>query len=232
MKRFSRIPIILGIVILVLSIIVFSIPFSKTEVFWLSYAFSMLALIVQWPISIISLKKGDTVKSKVYGWPIMRIGLFYLVMVLLVAILSTVFSCILVQVPIWIPMVCYILLSGLVAIGCVSLDSVRNFVEEQEIQLKPQTDFMKRLYAESVALEKSVSDSQMKKVLSKIADEIRYSDPVSSPDLEAVESRLYEIFHIIREEVMKKDIEKVRTSTEQFHQQLMIRNAMCKVGKR
>lgn len=231
MKRSWRILIILGIIIVVFNIIVFAVPFSRTSIFWLSYAFSMFAFIVQFPISSIAFKKGKMIKSKVYGWPIMRCGLCYLATVLLCAFLFTILSETIVSVPVWIPLICYVLLTGIVAIGLISVDSVRNFVEQEDTKLKIQTDFMKGLYSEANALEKSVSDFTMKKILSKIADEIRYSDPVSRTELETTEAHLYEIFGIIREGVAEKDIEKVRVSCEQFHQQLMIRNSICKAGK-
>lgn len=231
MKRSWRNLAILAMAIVVLNIVVFSIPFPKTKIFWLSYIFSMFALIIQWPVSNIALKKGGMVKSKFYGWSIMRVGLYYLTAILLCAFLFAVLSYTSLSVPFWIPVICYALLTGMAAVGLISLDSVRNFVEQEDVKLKKQTDFMKKLYSEADALGKSVTDDTMKKVLSKIADEIRYSDPVSRPDLESIEEHLYEMFGTVRERVAEKDIEKVCAACEQFHQQLVIRNSMCKSGK-
>lgn len=231
MKRLKRMHVILGIIILIFSFVMFVIPCPKTEIFWLSYIFSIMSLLVQWKISIIAMTRGKTVKSKFYGWPIMRVGLYYMLMTLICAVLFISLSCTALFVPVWIPAICYIVLCGFAAIGFISLDSVRNFVEQEDMKLTAQTDFMKKLYSEAYALSKSVSDDAMKKVLSKMADEIRYSDPVSRPDLKLLEGHIYETFETICESAQIKDSEKVCVACEQFHQQLMMRNSMCKVGK-
>lgn len=230
MKRSWRMLVVLGILMIVFNVIVFAVPFPKTEIFWLSYVFTMVAFIVQWPISIFALNKEETVKSKFYGWPIMQVGLFYMLATLICTALFTILSTVLL-VPLWIQIICYVVLTAIAAIGLISADSVRNFVEQGDVKLTTQIYFMKRLYAEADALRKAAADDAIKRTLSKMADEIRYSDPVSRPDMESTEARLYEIFEVVRNGVAEKDKDKVLAASEQFHQQLVMRNSMCKAGK-
>ena len=78
MKQSWKIPAICGILMVVFNVIVFALPIYKTPVVLISDIAVVIAIAAQIPISSIAMKKGTTVTSKVYGWPIISVGLRYL----------------------------------------------------------------------------------------------------------------------------------------------------------
>ena len=74
MKQSWKIPAICGILMVVFNVIVFALPIYKTPVVLISDIAVVIAIAAQIPISSIAMKKGTTVTSKVYGWPIISVG--------------------------------------------------------------------------------------------------------------------------------------------------------------
>lgn len=68
----------------------------------------------------------------------------------------------------------------------------------------------------------------MSTVFEKMYDEIRYSDPVSSPRLGECEEELYACFREIRGAAAAGDSEAAGIACKAFSQKLKARNAMCK----
>lgn len=232
MKMSWKIPAIAGIVMVVLNVVLFAIPFNKTATFWISDAAVLVAIVAQIPISAIAFKNNSTLTSKVYGWPIMSVGLRYLAVITGCAIVFIVLSGSVKHFPIWISIVVYVVLYGAAAIGLIASESTRNFVQAQDIKLEDRTVFMRKLYTEANALKGSASDREIIGTLTKVAEKIRFSDPTSSEELFEQENELYTIFDDLKDAVKTRDTEKVKEISEKFIQQLEIRNAMCKHAKR
>lgn len=232
MKMSWKIPAIAGIVMVVLNVVLFAIPFNKTATFWISDAAVLGAIVAQIPISAIAFKNNSTLTSKVYGWPIMMVGLRYLAVITGCAIVLIVLSGSVKRFPIWVSIVVYVVLYGAAAIGLIASESTRNFVQAQDIKLEDRTVFMRKLYAEANALKGSVSDREIVGILTKVAEEIRFSDPTSSEALFEQENELYEIFGDLKEAVKAKDLERTKGLGEKFTQQLEVRNAMCRRTKK
>ena len=70
---------ILAILFVVFTVVVFAVPFVKNAVFWVSYLFVMLAIGVQGYAIHTAFSKEEPVTSKLYGFPVARIGFIYLV---------------------------------------------------------------------------------------------------------------------------------------------------------
>lgn len=233
MKGSWKVPVVAVILIAVFQVIALLLPFQKTTVFWISDGYIVFVLIMQCLIYLLAFKKGIAVTSKFYGWPVMRTGLIYLAV-------SGFCACLFIALsftdqaspPVWLPVAVYVLLTGFAAIGLIRTDSVRTYVESQDIKLADRTVFMRKLAAEANALKGAEKDPEIKTILSKVADEIRYSDPTSSPESGAMEEQLYEAFDMMKETVMQKNLIEIQAACEQFHKQLAIRNEMCKINKK
>ena len=86
-------------------------------------------------------------------------------------------------IPVWVVVPVYMLILGLSAIGIITTDAVRDEVERQETQKKIDTSFMDNLYLEVSGFAAQCSEPEAKKTLEKLAEEIRFSDPVSNNQL-------------------------------------------------
>lgn len=232
MKMSWKIPAVAGILMVVLNVVLFAIPFNRTATFWISDIAVVGAIIAQVPVSGIAFKNNSTLTSKVYGWPIMSVGLRYLAAITGCAVVLILLSGNIKHFPVWISVVVYVVLYGAAAIGLIASDSTRNFVQAQDVKLEDRTMFMRKLYAEMNALKGIVTDRELAGIITKLAEKIRFSDPSSSESLFEQEGELYETFSELREAAKAKEIEKAKKLSEKFTQQLEVRNSMCKYAKK
>ena len=76
---------ILGIIIVVFTVVSFVAPFTKTPTFWVSYVFGLVAICFQ--ISVWNrFIKGESLKSKFLGFPVLYIGVTYLIVQLIISL--------------------------------------------------------------------------------------------------------------------------------------------------
>lgn len=232
MKQSWKIPAVCGILMVVFNVIVFALPIYKTPVVWISDIAVVLAIAAQWPIAGIAMKKGTTVTSKVYGWPIMSVGLRYLGAITACAVVFILISGVILVFPIWLPVIVYVVLYGAAAIGLITAETARNYVTEQDIRLDEKTGFMRKLYSETSTLKRNITDREIAAYVNKISETVRFSDPTSSADVFDKESEIYSVFGEIKEAVKANDAEAVKGKCTEFQQLLEERNSMCRIAKR
>ena len=228
-KNKLRFYIVLAILFVVLSVIAFVLPFQKTATFWLSYAFAAIAIAVQ----IYAYPKafdGPTVKSKFYGFPLARVSTIYLIAQLALSLLFVIVGKF-VQVPSWIPVVLYVILVGVFAIGFIAADSMKEEVERQDTVHKARVDTMRALQSKSVFIASQCDDSETKKALNKLAESFRFSDPVSSDALNDIEASLNALVDELQSAVLEKDNAAAKTLCTKVEAMLADRNRMCKLNK-
>jgi hypothetical protein len=74
-------------------------------------------------------------------------------------------------------------------------------------------------------------NADLKKALNRLAEQFRYSDPVSSEALTEVEANLSSTVDELQNAVMDKDIDSAITLCARAEVQLAERNRLCKLGK-
>ena len=220
--------IVLGVVLVVYHVLVFALPFPKTSVFVLSYLFSLAAILAQIYVIRTAFYQGEGVKSKFYGFPIAKIGVVYLVLQL---ILGFVFMALGLISPIWLPLVLYVLLLGAAAVGFVAADAVREEIVRQEVKQEKQISQMRELQARASGLPGQCQDPELRRILQKLSDNLRFSDPVSSPALEEIESELSDLLEQIQTAIQAQADSQIPSLCQRAEQLLAERNRLCKLGK-
>lgn len=176
---------ILAIVLIVFAVVVFTAPFEKTPVFWVSFVFGLLAICFQIPLWNKALG-GETLKSKFLGFPVLHVGIVYLVIQLIVSIIMMVVP----KTPLWVAIIVDVIIlaitCGLVTSGGVA----RAAIEETGDKVQAKTSFIKGLRAYVGILLSKETDTEVKEALKKLSDEIRFSDPMSNSVLEGVEAEI------------------------------------------
>lgn len=189
-KKSKALVAIYAIVLIVYVVLFFIIPFPKGGASWVEFTFTIVSIIFGLTVTYYALRKGETLKSKVYGFAVFRIGAIYTIAQLCVGIIVCVVG-IFAAVPVWISAVISVILLALAAIGIIASDNVRDVIEEQEyrdtISTKPMTYF--RLDIQSIV--DLCSDTELKKRLEKLNESFKYSDPVSSDSLKAIEDKIH-----------------------------------------
>lgn len=230
-KNRIRFYISLGIVFAVFTVIAFAVPFERNAVFWLSYVFALAAMGAQlyaYPRALDL--DGHDVRSKFYGFPLARIATAYLVVQLALSLVFMILGKV-VEVKTWIPLVAYVLILGISAIGFIAADTMRDEVERQDTVHKANVGTMRALQSKAVFVASQCDDAETKKALDAFAEALRFSDPVSSDALADIEENLTGLVEELGNAVMDKDYAAAKSLCTKASSLLADRNRMCKLNK-
>ena len=220
--------VVLGVVLVVYNVLAFALPFPKTAVFAVSYLFTTIAILAQIYVIRTAFYRGEGVKSKFYGFPIAKLGVIYLAVQLIAGL---VFMALGLIVPVWLPLALYVVLLGIAAAGFVAADAARDEVVRQEVKLEKDVSRMREFQAKGRALVALNQVSEAARPLEKLAENLRFSDPVSSEALTEIEDRLAECLAQLQEAVSAQKTEQILSVCQEAEQILAERNQLCKLSK-
>ncbi|MBO4863563.1 MAG: hypothetical protein J5517_04315 [Eubacterium sp.] len=205
--------------------IFFAIPFDKIATSWVAFSFAILSLVIGLCVSLYAIKDGKNLKSKVYGFPMFRLGNYYTIAQIIVSIVFIVIASF-AEVPTWISIVTGVILLGIIIVGIVAVDNSREYIIQQESNDKIKTYAIEDL---RIIIESLINKSSDKKSIEKLAEDFKYSDPISN-------EKTYEIESLIASKVL--DLEKVINENgdsssliNEISQLLKRRNIICKETK-
>ena len=224
-KNRVRFYISLAALLVAFCVIALVVPFVRSACFWLSFAFGVLAIGVQ--LYTMPRAMRGKLRSKFYGFPILRISFIYLAAQV---VLSLLFMALAKLVPVWVPTVLYLVLLCAALIGFVGADSVRDEVERQDERTKQQVSVM-RAFQSQVANLSINCDESCKAELDKLADEFRYSDPVSSDAITDAEDELRCCIDELQRAVAENQSEDISRLCRKTSLLLAERNRLCKLNK-
>lgn len=220
---------VLALLFVVYTLIVLAVPFAKGGMFWLTYLFTAAAFGVQAYVFKLSFEKEAGAKSKFYGFLIARVGVLYLAAQI---VLGLVFMALAAVAPVWLALVLYLVLLAAAAVGVIATDSIRDEVERQDAQLKKDVATMRALQSKAAALPARCEDTTAKAALEKLAEEFRYSDPVSAPALADLETDMAAIMEELSAAVTDGDNAAVLALCKKISATLAERNRLCKLNKK
>ena len=213
--------VILGILFVLISIIAFAVPTVKTATFWIAYVFTAAAFAAQIGIWKTALGKGETLKSKFLGFPVVHIGIVY-------AIIQTVAFAVFLFVPtlpVWSAIVVCSVIAGISAVCMISVDAGRNEIERVEAKVQNKVFYIRELQADIELLADNETNADVKTALTQLAEKIRFSDPMSNEQLADLEDKI------------STKIEELKTTSSQLeiitelNSLLDDRNKKCKILK-
>lgn len=220
--------VVLGVVLVVYNVLAFALPFPKTAVFAVSYLFTTIAILAQIYVIRTAFYRGEGVKSKFYGFPIAKLGVIYLAVQLIAGL---VFMALGLIVPVWLPLALYVVLLGVAAAGFVAADAARDEVVRQEVKLEKDVSRMREFQAKGRALVALNQVSEAARPLEKLAEDLRFSDPVSSEALTEIEDQLAECLAQLQEAVSAQKTEQILSVCQEAEHILAERNQLCKLSK-
>lgn len=228
-KSQARWWIILGVAAAVYNVIAFALPFPKTAVFVVSYLFTMIALAAQIYVIRTAFRKGEDVKSKFYGFPIAKLGVMYFGIQLVLGLLFMAFGAV---VPVWLPLVCYAILSGIAVIGLIAADAAREEVERQDRKLVKDVSRMRKFQAHAKMLAREGQIPEAREPLRELAEAFQYSDPVSSEALREIEDTIADDLAHFQAAVALLEKEEALELCRKTKRDLEERNLLCRLGKK
>lgn len=185
-KNNSKGYLILGILFILVSVIAFAVPTAKTTAFWISYAFTVLAFATQLIIWKVALGCSESLKSKFLGFPVVHIGIVYLV----VQIIAFIVFLSIPTLPIWSAVVVCAVVAGVSAVCMIASDVGRSEIEKVSVKVREKTFYIKQSQTEVELLAGAETDAATKSELAQLAEKIRYSDPMSDEQIADIEDRI------------------------------------------
>lgn len=213
--------VILGILFALVNIISFVVPTIKTVAFWIAYVFTVAAFAAQIVIWKTALGKKDALKSKFLGFPIVHIGIIYVIMQTVVFVVFLFVP----SLPIWSVIVICSIIAGISSVCMISADTGCNEIERVEVKVQKKVFYIRELQADVELLADAETDNDIKTALIQLAEKIRFSDPMSNEQLADLESK---IFSNVLELKMVEDKAKIITELTSL---LDERNKKCKILK-
>ena len=219
-KNSSKGYLILGILLVLVSVIAFAVPSAKNTAFWISYGFTVLAFAAQIAIWKAAFGRAEFLKSKFLGFPIVHIGIVYLV----VQIIDLAVFLFIPTLPIWSAVVACAVIAG-VSVCMIASDVGRSEIERVSAKVREKTFYIKQLQVDVELLAGAETDTATKSALTRLAEKIRYSDPMSDGQLADIEDRI-----TVKFAELKSSADKVKIINE-LNSLLDERNRKCKLLK-
>lgn len=213
----------------VFSLVAFAVPFMRNEGFWLAYGFGMIAIAAQlYFFQSAFFRPGTSAKSRVYGFPVARIGVIYLVVQFVVSVGEMLLAG---QVPLWVYLVLNGAILAFVLVGGLAVETARGEVEKQDARGRADTSSMQKLRIEAEGLLSRCDDAALRQELSQLATALRFSDPVSCEATVLLEGGLAADMLTLRFAVVTGNIASASIVTQRMLANLKERNNLCRLSK-
>lgn len=200
-------------------------PFVKTAVFWIAFAFSMPAFLAQIRTVHTVMKSQSLIKDRIYDFPGIRISVLYLVLQLCASLVLMGFGG---KVPVFAAVIIETVIFTAAVTGSFAIGSARTEAVRQDVQLEKELMKMKKLQAQVNLLASHCSDGEIKEILVKLAEEIRYSNPVSVKATEEIEGEISVLLTGLEALALDEDVENVTAYCERITGLLKERDRICR----
>ena len=224
--------IIFVIALCIYNVIIFAIPFEHTEVFWASYIFAMIAMVSQIGVSALAFCGTQSTREKLYAYPIQSMGLKYVAVQLAISLIFAITTFFTEDIPAWAVYVIGVVVLGVFAVLVLFADTARNTIVEFEQQAQQQTVQMKTFRVNVDSVLRRVEDPELKKVVNKLSETAKYSDPVSVEALYPVEAEITRKINELYDAVERNDIVSAKGLAVEAIRLFEDRNAQCKMYKK
>lgn len=223
-KEIIRWGIGLGVLLVLYTLVAFLIPFVHTATFWVSFVFTLVAFGVVAASIYIAFVKNPNAKSRFYGFPVAKIGAIYGLVQLIAGLIFMALSQ---WVPIWAAILVYAIALGAAVIGLISADAVVSEIHVQDAKLKKDVSLMRSLQSKVNQLAAQSENTAIKN----LAEEFRYSDPVSNDSIADAEADLVAVVDELQAAVVEGDNAVVAKLCRKTSELLAERNRLCKLSK-
>jgi hypothetical protein len=230
MKNRKRRLLILAIVFVVFNVLVFVVPFNRNNVFWIAYAFGAATILGQVAADIVAFGKADSLRKVFMGVPIVKIA--YRCLFTQLTICSTLMSLSRwFNIPWWVAVVPCMLVLAFAAVAIIKADWARERIEKTDVKGLTETHFMHQFRADIESLIPRITDSALKTKVAKLAEEVRYSDPVSSAGLEGLEANMKDKLFLLKQAVSNTS-DDGNTLVDELLHLVNERSSQCRVLRR
>ena len=211
----------------------FIVPFNRelsNAAFWITYGCTWAALVFAGITVAIAFNKKE-LKSKIFGIPVHCVGYTVVILQLLIdGVVMGVGNWY--EVKFWIPLIVEVILFGLAIIAVTIRNEYRNFIDKIDEKDVKKKEFIKELRVEVDSLVKSNRIEVLKPELEKLAETVRFTDPVSDNAVIDIEDQIVTEFESLQKAISDGDADKARTQVEKILNLLDERKARLKNARK
>lgn len=194
--------------------------------FWIAYAFITLIFCGNLGCSAVFFKEEN--KNKTFlKFSVMHYAFCALVVSLIVGAIAMVVPAI----PYWVGIIVDVLVLAFYAIAIVKAVAAADIINTVEHKVKEKTAYIRTLTVDAESLVARAKSDDAKALAKKVYEAVRYSDPMSSPQLNDVETQIKNEFTAFSDAIKNDDVALATTSSEELINLINDRNSKCKALK-
>lgn len=195
--------------------------------FWVSYAFMMVSFAALAAAGCILGSRGMLLRDWLFGYPLIKHTIVYIACEFIV---STIFIAI--DSYGWkLAFIIQFLLLAIYLVFAISCFLAKTTIEEVKEKVAVKTQFIRLLMVEVEGVENRCADAETKAEIAKLAEEIRYSDPMSDEALSDIEAELSGAVAELKSAVNAGDNDNAKFFCNKASMLLADRNNKCKALK-
>jgi hypothetical protein len=214
-----------AVILLLFNVLSFVVPFTRNSGFWSGYGFSTLAIVLTAVMSFYAVGRAD-LQSRFYGLPVLYVVWIYLAIQIVAGFILAVLPA-----PLWLNILLSVVLLSACLVGLIAVEISVTEITRIDRTVREKVFRIKSLQAEVDAMTEKTTDDILKKSLQKLADTIRYSDPVSSPQLADMENSIERETALLARELETGNAPAVQNICDRLLLLLAERNRKCKLMK-
>lgn len=219
---------IIGLIAVVYNVIFFVVPWNNgmsVAATWITYGCTWLALIFGGVVTAVAFNKKE-LKSRIFGIPVHCVGYTVLLLQLLIdGVVMGVGHWF--EIAFWIPTIVEVLLFALATITVIVRAANRDFIDSID-KKEVKEAYIKQLRIEVDSLVEANTIDAIKADLVKLAETVRYTDPVSHKDVEDTEDQITVAFEELEKAVAEGDVAKAQSAIAKMNRLLNERKAILK----
>ncbi|MDR2389836.1 MAG: hypothetical protein LBD89_08660 [Tannerellaceae bacterium] len=213
------------VILFVFNVLSLAIPFERNSGFWLSYGFSTLALALTATGSFHALG-GTSPRSRFLRLPVLYVVWIYgglqIVSGWILAALPA---------PLWLHLLSGSVLLGVGLVGLMAVEISVAEIERIDRKAKEKVFRIQSLQTQTETMTGKTTDPALQKSLQKLADTLRYSDPVSHRQLAELENEVERQTTLLDRELDAGNTPAAQRICEELLQLLAERNRKCRLHK-
>lgn len=209
-------------------VLVAVIPFARVAEVTIGIGFALAAFAVASAAVYIAFIKNPNARSRFYGFPIARLGLVYLAVQV---VLSFICMAVGAYIPWWISVAVFSVLLAAAVLGLISAEAVVEEIRTLDGKLEKNVARMRQLQSKVNRMADQCDDPDGAEAVRCFAEEMRYSDPVSSEALAGIEEKLADAVEELQSVIADGDSAAIKGLCRKATALLAERNRLCKLNK-
>ena len=214
------------VILLVFNAVFFALPVARGLRHWVSYGFSILAVILAAGMSFYVLWRGER-RSKFYGLPLVYVGWIYMALQIVWGFVFM-FT---VPIPLWAGIPVSEVMLAACLLGFIAVELGTSEISRLDGAVSEKVFYIKSLQAEAETIAEKTADGNLKKALKEYAEAVRHSDPMSGPRLAELENAIAAKTASLKALVEAGHTKAAEELCGELRQALAERNRKCKLFK-